>query len=322
MPTCSERQFTIQFGPFTLDPGGEFRRAGVRVLLTDQELKLLELLVAQPGTLLSYKEVSSSLSPGEVPAEKSVDALRHLVQDLRRKLDNDNPDRPKYIKTERGEGLKFIHVVEELQFPAPPATPLISNLSEAPSADDGHRALTPTGQTAPRARLISFSGFALVLAACGLGMTVWTLVGRSQHKPIGNDVAIEHTLVQPVITRVSAINARQVQQIIIEGHGLGTYANFHGLGLDTPFLAIGDDTSDWAAGRTVPNNVDEVTLAISDWTDTVIRIEGFSGHYGQNGWRLRNGDKLRVRVWNPQTGAGPTECALTVGPVGATKCSP
>jgi len=100
---------------------------------------------------------------------------------------------------------------------------------------------------------------------------------------------------------------------------MGHYTNFHDL--DTPFLTIADDTGRWAAGRITPENPDEVTLTVSTWTDTDIIVEGFSGLYGKHGWSLNPGDKLRVRVWNPQTGAGPAECVLTVGPVGAPTCS-
>lgn len=104
-----------------------------------------------------------------------------------------------------------------------------------------------------------------------------------------------------------------MQEIRIDGERLGNYAQFHGLGLDTPYLAILDETAGWAAGRILPNNVDEVTLIVSDWTDSLITIEGFSGRYGQGNWTLHPGDKLRVRVWNPQTGAEGVDCLVVVG---------
>ncbi len=111
-----------------------------------------------------------------------------------------------------------------------------------------------------------------------------------------------------------------MQQIIIDGERLGNYAQVHGLGLDTPFLAISNDTAGWGAGRIVPDNVDEITLIVSDWTGTLITVEGFSGRYGQGNWKLHPGDRVRVRVWNPQTGAKADDCLVTVGG-GDTVCS-
>jgi hypothetical protein len=120
-------------------------------------------------------------------------------------------------------------------------------------------------------------------------------------------------LSRPQITAVSLISADRDQEIIIEGSRFGYYYTPQN-GLDTAYLAIGDDTGHWSAGRTVPQNADDVTLKIRTWADTQIVIEGFAGAYGEKGYTLKSGDKLRVRVWNPGTGAGPAEYFITVGP--------
>jgi hypothetical protein len=74
---------------------------------------------------------------------------------------------------------------------------------------------------------------------------------------------------------------------------------------DSPYLAIRDLTAQWAAGRIIPQNWDEVTLDVESWTDTQIVVNGFSGSYGPNGWMLSFADQLEIAVWNPQSGAGP-----------------
>ncbi len=74
---------------------------------------------------------------------------------------------------------------------------------------------------------------------------------------------------------------------------------------DCPYLAIRDKTGNWAAGRLIPQNWDEVMVDVESWTDTEIVSSGFSGDYGKNGWKLNVGDEVDVAVWNPQSGAGP-----------------
>jgi len=82
---------------------------------------------------------------------------------------------------------------------------------------------------------------------------------------------------------------------------------------DSPHLAVRDKTRDWAAGRIIAQNTDEVMVDVEKWTDDEIVIGGFSGDYGKKGWALVEGDKLEVAVWNPQSGSGPaTFCAAVV----------
>ena len=83
---------------------------------------------------------------------------------------------------------------------------------------------------------------------------------------------------------------------------------------DSPYLAIGNETRDWAAGRLVPQNWDEVMLDVESWTDDQIVVTGFSGDYGKNGWKLTAGDQVDVAVWNPQNGVGPAIFRTTVIP--------
>jgi len=114
----------------------------------------------------------------------------------------------------------------------------------------------------------------------------------------------------PFISSVSAIAPRPDQVIVIRGHDLGIYT-YYANG-DTPFIAIRDKTARWAAGRIIPQNWDEVTLNVANWTDTEIVVTGFAGAYGQHWWKLNPGDQIEVAVWNPQTDSGPALCELKI----------
>lgn len=114
----------------------------------------------------------------------------------------------------------------------------------------------------------------------------------------------------PAITSVGAIAPTPDQVIVIRGHGLGShcfYANE-----DVPFIAIRDKTARWAAGRIIPENWDEVTLNVANWTDSEIDVTGFAGAYGLHWWKVSLGDQIEVAVWNPQSQAGPALYELTV----------
>jgi DNA-binding winged helix-turn-helix (wHTH) protein len=299
---------TIRFCPFQLDTSGVLWHNGLVVDLKPQALILLELLVERGGQVVTRREAKEKVWPELVGTEEIAedertrgrtddydDALNHLVEDLRKAM-GDDPERPQYVQTIRKKGLKFICPVHEEQ--------------------------VPTSLTSVKTLRPLLIGMGVGVTVCGLIVALSLPMVKGHNNPVlvSDPVVVEKKPILPVITKVSAIRAKNVQQIIIDGSGFGAYAHYVGLGLDSPFLAIVDDTSNWAAGRMTPNNVDEVTLVISNWTDTQIVIDGFSGRYGKNGWKLTPGDKLRVRVWNPQTGAGPAECPVTVGVVGPHLC--
>jgi hypothetical protein len=99
---------------------------------------------------------------------------------------------------------------------------------------------------------------------------------------------------------VTAIVPDGRQRIVIRGRGFGLHVPY--ARTDSPYLAIRDKSRDWAAGRLVPENWDHVMLDVERWTEDV---SGFSGEYGEKGWKLNAGDELEIAVWNPQSGVGP-----------------
>jgi len=112
------------------------------------------------------------------------------------------------------------------------------------------------------------------------------------------------------ITSVSSMLPQPDQTIVIQGRGFGLHTPYRNA--DSPYLAIRDKTAQWAAGRMVPQNWDEVTLDVKSWADTQIIVSGFSGAYGSGHWKLSPADQIEIAVWNPQSGRGPATYQLTV----------
>ena len=168
-------------------------------------------------------------------------------------------------------------------------------------------------------------------ATCGqLYIRVWS--GAAEFR----NVALEPTNLRgspldgpPTITSVSTITRDNFQDIAIRGTNFGRYAPTD---LALPCISIYDRTTNppWEAGHADVANkgaqsfgacsaarssaVDLVTLRITKWTDTEITIGGFGGSYGDlaQGWVLHDGDTIRIRVANAQTGVGPAEYITAV----------
>ena len=77
---------------------------GEAVHLTKTEWKVLEVLVRQPGKLVSQRELLLQVwGPGY---DDETEYLRAYIAALRRKLEPE-PSRPRYFKTETGMGYRF-----------------------------------------------------------------------------------------------------------------------------------------------------------------------------------------------------------------------
>ncbi|RDD89775.1 response regulator [Streptomyces parvulus] len=90
---------------FTVDLSARrVRRAGRDVRLTPTEWHLLEILVTNPGRLVSQKHLLGEVW-GEARGGKT-NYLRVYMAQLRRKLETD-PSHPRYLVTEAGMGYRF-----------------------------------------------------------------------------------------------------------------------------------------------------------------------------------------------------------------------
>jgi two-component system KDP operon response regulator KdpE len=106
MPAPKSRAPSFQSGDMEMDFNAqEVRIKGETVALTPTEYKLLYHLVRNAGHTLTHGTLLAKVWGREYRDE--VDYLRVYVRRLRDKL-GDDPEKPRYIRTERGLGYRFL----------------------------------------------------------------------------------------------------------------------------------------------------------------------------------------------------------------------
>jgi two-component system, OmpR family, KDP operon response regulator KdpE len=106
MPAPAARVPSFRSGDLEMDfATQELRIAGRRVDLTPTEYKLLYHLIRNAGYVLTHGTLLAKVWGREYVDE--VDYLRVYVRRLRDKLGDDSED-PRYIRTERGLGYRFL----------------------------------------------------------------------------------------------------------------------------------------------------------------------------------------------------------------------
>jgi two-component system, OmpR family, KDP operon response regulator KdpE len=110
MPAPAERVPSFRSVDLEMDfARQEVRLAGEPLNLTPTEYKLLYHLVRNAGYVLTHGTLLAKVWGREYVDE--VDYLRVYVRRLRDKL-GDDPERPRYIRTERGLGYRFVAPAE------------------------------------------------------------------------------------------------------------------------------------------------------------------------------------------------------------------
>jgi len=102
----------LRFGTFELDiRSGQLRNKGRIVRLAPLPFKLLTLLTAAPGRLISREEIRTALWAGDtfIDFEQSVN---FTVKQVREAL-NDDADRAIYVETVPKRGYRFIAPVDD-----------------------------------------------------------------------------------------------------------------------------------------------------------------------------------------------------------------
>jgi two-component system KDP operon response regulator KdpE len=106
MPAPASRAPSFRAGDLEVDfARQEARVKGERIDLTPTEYKLLYHLVRNAGHILQHGTLLAKVWGREYVDE--VDYIRVYIRRLREKL-GDNPDNPRYIRTERGLGYRFV----------------------------------------------------------------------------------------------------------------------------------------------------------------------------------------------------------------------
>lgn len=101
---------STRFGVFELDVrAGELRKAGTRIRLQDQPLKILVALLEQPGAVVTREELKRRIWPQESFGDFDH-AVNVAVAKLRAAL-SDSADTPRYVETLPRRGYRFIFPV-------------------------------------------------------------------------------------------------------------------------------------------------------------------------------------------------------------------
>lgn len=101
---------STRFGVFELDPrSGELRKAGTRVRLQDQPLKILMALLEQPGSVVTREDLKRRIWPNDSFGDFDH-AVNVAVAKLRAAL-ADSADTPRYVETLPRRGYRFIFPV-------------------------------------------------------------------------------------------------------------------------------------------------------------------------------------------------------------------
>src|SRR6266702_7310359 len=104
----------VRFGTYEISLySGELRKAGVRIRVQQQPLRLLETLLERPGEVVTREELRSRIWPNESFGDFDQ-AVNVAIAKLRGAL-GDSADNPRYIETLPRRGYRFIADVAVVQ---------------------------------------------------------------------------------------------------------------------------------------------------------------------------------------------------------------
>jgi TolB-like protein/DNA-binding winged helix-turn-helix (wHTH) protein/Tfp pilus assembly protein PilF len=174
----------VRFGAYEVCFGtGEVRKAGMRIRIQQQPMKLLEILLERPGEVVTREELRGRVWTSESFGDFDQ-AVNIAIGKLRSTL-GDSAENPRYIETVPKRGYRFIADVSFVDADARPKKPksaagdletpeLRQKLLGAELAD------APKGRFLPARRTIVTLGIVLTVAILAL----W-LFGLRSHAPAG-----------------------------------------------------------------------------------------------------------------------------------------
>lgn len=160
----------VRFGEFEADlRAGEIRKAGSRIKLQDQPFKILQILLENPGAVVSREELQSRIWPDDSYGDFDH-AVNVAVGKLRTAL-GDSAENPSFIETVPRRGYRFVACVE-----GPPAhAPEMA--SPAPAGDE------QKSSSATTAKGTLWVSLAIVVCAALLGAGAWLGRRSLQSRP-------------------------------------------------------------------------------------------------------------------------------------------
>ena len=103
----SRHTSVVRFGTYEINfHSGEFRKAGIRIRVQHQPLRLLEILLEHPGEIVTREELRTRIWPKESFGDFDQ-AVNVAIAKLRSAL-GDSADNPRYVETLPRRGYRFI----------------------------------------------------------------------------------------------------------------------------------------------------------------------------------------------------------------------
>ena len=135
----------IRFGEFEVDlAAGELRKNGTKIRLQDQPFRMLKVLLARPGEVVTREELRAELWPDDTYVDFDR-SLNTAANKLREAL-GDSASRPTLIETLPRRGYRFVGQVE-----SPSESPTPVHAAGVPAVGIGAAAsLTRAEPSAPR----------------------------------------------------------------------------------------------------------------------------------------------------------------------------
>ena len=116
MEDLGSARTSVRFGPFELDQdAGELRKGGTKVRLQEQPLQILEILLGQPGKVVTREELRNQIWPSDTFVDFDH-GINNAIKRLREAL-GDTTETPLYIETLPRRGYRFIGNIEPLAQP-------------------------------------------------------------------------------------------------------------------------------------------------------------------------------------------------------------
>src|SRR3989454_3031135 len=176
----SRHTSVVRFGTYEIAlHSGELRKAGVRIRVQQQPLKLLEILLEHSGEVVTREELRSRIWPNEDFGDFDQ-AVNVAIAKLRGAL-GDSADNPRYIETLPRRGYRFIADVAVVNRPVDKMEFVHAGAS---SGKEARAPLEGAGKAAPKRLPWQHAWKTLGLALVLLILIVWIFRWRS--RPPGN----------------------------------------------------------------------------------------------------------------------------------------
>src|ERR1700752_468838 len=124
----------VRFGSFEMDEiAGELRRDGVKIRLQEQPFQILQILLEQPGEIVTREEIRKRVWPSDTFVDFDH-GINNAIKRLREAL-GDTAETPHFIETLPRRGYRFIATPETSAQTRSLAVLTLENLSRNPEQD-------------------------------------------------------------------------------------------------------------------------------------------------------------------------------------------